>query len=168
MTWAIIYKKFNLFKSSMATFMSYDLSVSSELYAIAYISTAKTAISQTELNEILHNSRQLNQAKKITGVLFYNEGVFFQYIEGPVQTIQALIKRIERSTKHTNLIVLKEQAIETRLFDDWSMAYNQNPIALISQNQRGLEYLANPFVRLMQDFWSRNNGRFDLTLSEHN
>ncbi len=152
----------------MANPMSNDLSVSSELYAIAYISTAKSALSQTELDEILHNSRQFNPKKHITGVLFYHEGVFFQYLEGPEQAIKMLISRIATSTKHKNLIVLKEQAIDGRLFDDWSMAYNQNPIAILSHNQDGLEYLVNPFVRLMQDFWSRNHGRFDLTLSEHN
>lgn len=150
----------------MATSMTNSMPDSNSLYAIAYISTASASLNEADLDEILCSSRQFNQTWNITGVLFYHEGVFFQYIEGPAYQIKRLIKRIARSRKHNNLTVLKEDQVAEHLFANWTMAFNQNPIALIGEKQQGLDVLNNPFVILMQDFWSRNNRRYDALLGE--
>ena len=64
--------------------------------------------------------KKANASKGITGVLFYNNKKFFQYLEGPKEEVIAIMDLIRVDPRHTVLTEACEPAIN-RLFRKWDM-----------------------------------------------
>jgi hypothetical protein len=99
------------------------MSQPSILTLLAYSSRASRDFDQASLLELLTSARNFNSQHDLTGMLLYIDRTFFQILEGPPETIQALYGRIEKDDRHTKLIKLLEIPIEQRTFSDWSMGY---------------------------------------------
>ena len=76
-----------------------------------------------EVEQILAASRRNNPRDGITGALLYGEGCFAQVLEGPLAAVERTFERIQCDFRHADVVVLEVQAVEARLFGDWSMAY---------------------------------------------
>ncbi len=72
---------------------------------------------------ILLQSRRNNVGRAIGGVLYYGDGYFLQCLEGPRDAVEALADKIKRDPRHSDFRVLKKQAVDARLFSDWSMKF---------------------------------------------
>lgn len=48
---------------------------------------------------------------------------FLQVLEGPYVAVEAIFNRVCTDPRHQQVKVLLRQNIETKEFDDWSMAY---------------------------------------------
>ncbi len=76
------------------------------------------------LSGILNSARLHNQAAGITGALICREDLFLQLLEGPHPAVLETFERIKRDDRHTEIVTLISDDVETRLFPDWAMKHD--------------------------------------------
>lgn len=89
---------------------------------ILYVSQHKS-LSIDEVQTILSNSFSKNKVAHISGALVYIQGYFIQCLEGESAEMEIVFEKIQKDTRHENLVVLSKEKIQTRLFDEWSMSF---------------------------------------------
>jgi len=94
-----------------------------DLDSLVYVSSAVRLLSPEEIEYLLNRARERNKEYGITGVLLQIDGNFMQYIEGPKDNLDIIYKIIREDEQHTGLILVAREAIESRQFGDWSLAY---------------------------------------------
>jgi len=92
-------------------------------YQIMYSSQASKPMTMTGLEAILADARAGNQARNVTGVLVYVDGVFFQIIEGDRDIVRELMANIASDSRHRSVKVFYEAEVDVQAFESWSMAY---------------------------------------------
>lgn len=75
-----------------------------------------------EVANILAASRLNNARDGVTGALLYSDGCFAQVLEGGLSVVQRTFERIQRDTRHSNVVVLEARRAEARIFGMWDMA----------------------------------------------
>jgi hypothetical protein len=93
----------------------------SNLSIIVYRSRATVPFTDIDLFYLLAHSRERNQADGISGVMLYDRGHFFQWLEGPNQPLGQTWNRIRSDERHADIQVLADQPVPVRLFEGWSM-----------------------------------------------
>ncbi|MBS0334991.1 MAG: BLUF domain-containing protein [Proteobacteria bacterium] len=128
------------------------------MWCIAYLSSAVTAQTSTELEAILAASRRNNQARGVTGMLCHYDGSFLQFLEGEQHDVETVLSAISADPRHQGILVLYRRELDARLFPDWSMALAR-PDAIEPEQRafchglRELEVSATPeHRRLVQPF----------------
>lgn len=91
------------------------------LSTLVYRSRARVPLSELELLYLLAQARGRNRAERITGLLVYDQGVFYQWIEGPDANMYRLWRSIRQDSRHHGIEILSEQQIPVRLFRDWHL-----------------------------------------------
>lgn len=90
----------------------------------AYCSVLAADYDATCVSAIIRVAREFNANHAITGVLIFDGTRFFQYIEGPADSMTTLIDRLYTDPRHTDITVLLHDAMPPeRWFPSWSMAY---------------------------------------------
>ncbi len=97
------------------------------LATLIYRSRAAIAFGATELGQLLEHARIRNRSLSITGMLVYDNGQFFQWIEGPAMAVDKLWQAIQSDPRHCDVRLLGRHSIPVRLFGDWEMrlAYSE-------------------------------------------
>lgn len=95
----------------------------SDLIAIAYQSRASYPMSDANLEDLLFDARRTNQQHGLSGALLYNDGDFFQFIEGPRKALREVYARICRSSQHYGVRELMHATAHRRFFDGWDMGF---------------------------------------------
>lgn len=93
------------------------------LKSIVYVSILEAGMSDEMIQDILKSSRKNNLAQGITGMLIYYNSSFFQVLEGPRDKVNQTFSRIKKDKRHSNIVVIDEDLIEEREFDEWEMGY---------------------------------------------
>jgi hypothetical protein len=93
------------------------------MHQLIYISQATQPLSDADLTELLHYSRQRNAEEGITGVLLYGNGRFVQVVEGEVAALADLYGRLLHDSRHHTVTRLAYGPIPGRRFTQWSMAF---------------------------------------------
>jgi hypothetical protein len=72
---------------------------------------------------ILLDARRCNARDDVTGALICRDDLFVQFLEGPVDAIEATYGRIARDDRHIDVLPLTRRAIPAgeRLFPKWAM-----------------------------------------------
>jgi hypothetical protein len=92
------------------------------LYNVVYCSQASAGVDDDDVNDILACARRANPEHGITGILVFGSGVFMQWLEGPRDTVSALMALLRKDKRHHNIILLSEtEEARERLFPDWDM-----------------------------------------------
>jgi len=92
------------------------------LYSYSYCSRAAPAVNDAEVARIIATARRHNPRLGITGLLVFGGGVFFQWLEGPRDSVTALVRRLAADDRHDTIIMLDEsEEVRERLFPDWDM-----------------------------------------------
>ena len=73
------------------------------------------------VEQILVSSCKNNQSVEVTGLLIYSEDQYLQLLEGPTPALEETFSKIKSDTRHDNIIVLKEDFTDRRLFSSWTM-----------------------------------------------
>ncbi|MEI2269619.1 BLUF domain-containing protein [Microbacterium sp. No. 7] len=94
-----------------------------QLTFIAYASRATASFDHARLVDLLTESRANNSRDGITGMLVYSEPDFIQILEGPDAAVRALLERIGRDPRHTDVRVLLDEQVPERKYATWSMGY---------------------------------------------
>lgn len=93
------------------------------IHQIIYSSQANRPMSVSDLEEILVDAREGNEAHNVTGALIYVDGVFLQILEGDKETLLRLMRSIAADARHSSVTLFHEVEAERRLFSNWRMAY---------------------------------------------
>jgi hypothetical protein len=94
---------------------------SAALTSIVYRSRAVAPLSDYDLYTLVQSAQAHNEAENITGLLLYDSGKFYQWVEGPPAAVAQLMKFIHSDNRHTDLEILSDKVIGTRQFPGWSM-----------------------------------------------
>ncbi len=135
----------------------------STLTALAYVSSASRTFGESDLERLLIDARAHNARTGITGTLLYNDGNFFQYLEGPEAAIDTALERIKASRSHHGLIQLLRRPVPVRHFEAWQMGFARVPASQLLQLAQAdwLEALATTSadpdppggVKMLLDLW---------------
>lgn len=88
---------------------------------LIYVSTASRAIAGGEVFDIVQKSALRNVERGITGFLFFLDGLFIQYIEGPDAALDDLLHDLARDSRHHSIEILGRRECEQRSFPNWKM-----------------------------------------------
>lgn len=72
---------------------------------------------------IIRQAQANNRPGGVTGVLCFDNGCFFQALEGERGAVEALYDRILEDSRHEGVWLLWKRPVSQRLFDRWSMKY---------------------------------------------
>lgn len=130
---------------------------------ISKLYVSKSLISPSDSDAVIAgivvHARERNATLGITGALVFTGTRFAQILEGDSAAIHGLLDTIRLDSRHTDMFVFNEWAIERRLFRNWSMVYTglshyigravSKPLA---EAQRGSKPDLTHLVRLMVQF----------------
>lgn len=91
---------------------------------LLYRSAARPGLDGAEMRAILHTARDRNQALGVTGCLHHEDGLFFQWLEGPADSLRQVMDSIKRDDRHNEIDVLDQGALDQRRFQDWRMRFS--------------------------------------------
>ena len=91
------------------------------LTRIKYVSRFARTLSTREVEGIVENSQRRNAAVGVTGALLTFGDVFMQFLEGPDAAVGTVLARIAADPRHRDLVVLRRDVVEHRIFGEWSM-----------------------------------------------
>jgi len=89
-----------------------------------YSSASSIDFTQDEIIALLEKARGNNVKLGITGMLLYDNGSFFQVLEGNPDTVTALLKIIQKDSRHSQVVKIIYEEIEARDFSEWTMGYS--------------------------------------------
>ncbi|WP_144875140.1 BLUF domain-containing protein [Microbacterium sp. 1.5R] len=93
------------------------------LLSLVYTSSAAQPFSETELSDLLRDSRTNNRSLGVTGLLLHRDGEFVQILEGTRDEVGDLMARIAEDRRHRDVRVLLEEPLHERRFPQWTMGY---------------------------------------------
>jgi hypothetical protein len=85
--------------------------------------STKITLSSTELESLLEECRHSNSKADITGILLYQNGSFFQVLEGEHAAVGALFNKISLDKRHHRTKKIIFESIPTRSFAAWTMGF---------------------------------------------
>jgi hypothetical protein len=86
-----------------------------------YASSLSEGYDSSELDLILKKARHNNEELDVTGMLLFDQGSFFQVLEGEEPVVASLYEKISLDERHSNLVKIIVEPIEERSFWNWSM-----------------------------------------------
>lgn len=98
--------------------------------AIAYFSQATQCFGETELQQLADRAAQHNAKSGISGYFFFEDDIFFQYLEGNEDALEVLMAKIGGDERHRLKRQIKLGHIPDQLFSNWRMRYIR-PSAMI-------------------------------------
>lgn len=115
---------------------------------VIYLSSATKPLSDEEISLLLTVSRKRNLENNITGLLLYADGNFIQIIEGNEVDVNLLFDKIQKDSRHKNVITVVNEKIKKRSFSDWSMGYS-----IVNPEFIALHPEINPFKPKKKQFF---------------
>ena len=92
------------------------------LYNVVYCSRATAGVGDTDVARIVATAKRYNPENGITGMLVFGSGIFFQWLEGPRDTVTQLMVMLRTDSRHDSIVELSEvEESRERLFPDWAM-----------------------------------------------
>lgn len=88
---------------------------------LTYVSEASSGLAPDELFSIIETSSRNNLRDGLTGFLVYARDRFFQIVEGQDDPIEALLSRLTRDRRHSNIAIVSRASIAARSFPRWQM-----------------------------------------------
>ncbi|MEM7744200.1 MAG: BLUF domain-containing protein [Pseudomonadota bacterium] len=109
-----------------------------ETISISYVSRSLIGDAPDEVSQIAETAAAVNAEKGVTGVLYFNDMIFFQVLEGAESTVTELIDKIRGDSRHADLKTVAEYFCASRTFPNWGM--KMVPPILIAGSRRLFEY----------------------------
>jgi hypothetical protein len=96
-------------------------SVGEPLSVLVYRSRVNLAPSDHELEVILCKAQERNQVEGLTGLLIYDQGCYFQWLEGPAEGLARVWASIQSDPRHHDIEILRQESMPARFFAGWDM-----------------------------------------------
>jgi len=92
------------------------------LKRISYISKFTRPFTRDEIDKLASDAADKNRSLGVTGMLMSSGGIFYQVLEGPVDAVDNLYRKIASDPRHQDVLVLSTQEeVEDRQFPSWAM-----------------------------------------------
>jgi len=92
------------------------------LYNLVYCSRAAADVDDATVAQIIEVSQRNNPRRGITGLLIFGSGIFFQWLEGPRDSVTRLMAALSDDKRHNTIVRLSEnEEVRERMFPDWDM-----------------------------------------------
>ena len=92
------------------------------LHNLVYCSKIAPGVNERDIDAIIATARSYNPAHGITGLLVFGSDIFFQWLEGPKASVQALMHSIRKDPRHNTLVELAvNEEVRERVFPNWDM-----------------------------------------------
>ena len=101
---------------------------------VIYISKP-THFDHMVLEDILTKSRANNPAIGVTGNLIYHSDLFLQLLEGPHLAVNRLYETILADNRHTDIVKLRDETFNRRLFASWAMKNDGHQSWMLSRSE---------------------------------
>lgn len=88
---------------------------------LAYRSVATTRPSSSDLDMLVTRARARNRSLGVTGMLLFEDGQYFQTLEGPPDALETIWSSVESDPRHRNIEVLSQHLVPSRLFSSWDL-----------------------------------------------
>jgi methanogenic corrinoid protein MtbC1 len=111
---------------------------------MVYRSRAVSDLSDYDLYELVQAAQSRNAAEAITGLMLYDDGRFYQWLEGPADNVTRLMRSIYNDSRHRDIEILSDKTATTRQFGDWKMR-------LATRGVRSIHSLHNVVVPSSQE-----------------
>jgi hypothetical protein len=124
------------------------------LTSLTYRSRAAAALAPKELHAIERVAQARNRAEGLTGRAIYDDGRFFQWLEGPPDAVSRVWESVRRDRRHTDIEDLRILPTSARVFDGWDMKLSlrgQEPLEAPSPPTLSLVAALDPLVPLRED-----------------
>ena len=105
-----------------------------EIRHVIYISKP-THFDHLVLEDILTKSRANNPAIGVTGNLIYHSDLFLQLLEGPHLEVNRLYETILADNRHTDIVKLRDETFNRRLFASWAMKNDGHQSWMLSRSE---------------------------------
>ena len=105
-----------------------------EIRHVIYISKP-THFDHMVLEDILTKSRANNPAIGVTGNLIYHSDLFLQLLEGPHVAVNKLYETILADNRHTDIVKLRDETINRRLFASRAMKNDGHQSWMLSRSE---------------------------------
>lgn len=104
--------------------MTSDLDDLQGLGFVLYRSTARAGLDGSAMQDILRTARHRNQSLGLTGCLHHEDGLFFQWLEGPADGLRKVVASLMEDDRHRDFELLDQGALDHRRFQDWRMRFS--------------------------------------------
>jgi hypothetical protein len=94
-----------------------------QLIELSYVSQSANDMGILGLMNLLEDAVHKNKRNGITGVLFYDNCIFGQIVEGYPQHVELIWKAISADLRHKEIQVLDINPLQKRRFSNWSMKF---------------------------------------------
>ena len=91
------------------------------LAAVVYRSRAAQRLTGTELHWLTSIAQARNRREGVTGVIIYDDGMFYQWLEGPPDNLWRVMESICKDPRHTDIEILDRHSAQHRHFGAWPM-----------------------------------------------
>ena len=134
-----------------------------QLIELSYVSQSANDMGILGLMNLLEDVVHKNKRNGITGVLFYDNCIFGQIMEGYPQHVELIWKSIAADPRHKEIQVLDINPLQKRRFSSWSMKfYGSDEISqYVPELKMGLKdtgaTLPNEILTLMRSVSDQND-----------
>lgn len=104
--------------------MTSDLSGFDGLGFFLYRSEAAPGLTGAGLRDIVATARGRNQQLGLTGCLHHEDGLFFQWLEGPSEGLVPVRAAICADPRHRRIDMLDAGPLDHRRFQGWRMRFS--------------------------------------------
>jgi Sensors of blue-light using FAD len=88
---------------------------------VVYRSRAVQPLTSLDLRKLTLAAQARNRAELVTGLMLYDDGSFYQWLEGPPEGLGRVFRSIENDPRHTDIKVLDDRSARARAFTECSM-----------------------------------------------
>ena len=128
-----------------------------KLKHVIYISRP-THFDHLVLDDILTKSRSNNPAIGVTGNLIYHADLFLQLLEGPHLAVQKLYETILADNRHADIVKLRDETFNRRLFASWAMKNDSHQSWMLSRSE--ITQMSSDEALQLFDRLARENDQF--------
>ena len=128
-----------------------------KLKHVIYISRP-THFDHLVLDGILTKSRSNNPLIGITGNLIYHADLFLQLLEGPHLAVHKLYETILADSRHADIIKLRDETVDRRLFASWAMKNDSHQSWMLSRSK--ITQMSSEEALQLFDRLARENDQF--------
>ena len=93
------------------------------LLQITYVSRSTERFTARDLPDLVTASSRNNEAKGITGALYFSDGRFIQVLEGDERRVIPLYGSIMQDPRHTDVETVSIRPLTSRRFGEWGMGH---------------------------------------------
>ncbi|WP_376093168.1 BLUF domain-containing protein [Roseomonas sp. CCTCC AB2023176] len=91
------------------------------LSMIVYRSRATVAFQAPDLLSLTRAAQARNGTEAVTGIIVFEDSQFFQWLEGPADGLDRVMRSINADGRHADVEVLTHRGTPRRSFADWNM-----------------------------------------------